>query len=433
MSRTAVTFAMLAVAGGCFSANRFYDNVPAVPPTQVRQTPSHWQRPDGAAGMAAAAPAPPPPRTSSYAQATPRLAAAQPGGPAPLPARPVPAEAEGDNGPTAAALQSDDVVNQDLVQNTMVVLPATRQVRGAEPRAEAPPPPPPPPVRDLASLPLPRIISGKNVSADWSTPAPTAAPGAVVLRLVNSKRINFNFEFKDPAAGAPAVELWGTQDLKNWRKFETVAHPPHTLVAEIKEEGLYGFALLARTGSSRDRPQAGDLPQVWVAVDCTRPAVQLLGAELNLTARVPTLVLRWSATDKNLGPRPITLCYAEHTEGPWTPIAANLENSGRYEWILPAGIPPALHVRIQAADLMGNLGTAQTTAPLHLPRPQGAAGPVVQLEKCDKFAPEPERPSCPPPRLVTLPPTPIAELPRPAAVEPPRPQVRIMSVEADRN
>jgi hypothetical protein len=433
MSRTAVTFAMLAAAGGCFSFNR--DPVPSgLPPAQYRQAPSTWQRPDGVAGTAATGAAPKTPnRLSGYAPTNPQLAVRSAVNAPPAP--PDPAAAEGDAAVAASAPRTDVAIDPTLVQATMTVAPTSRKARGAEPRAEAPAPPPPPlpPIRDMGSLPPPRIISGKNTAQEWSTPAPAASPGNATLRLVNSKRINFNFEVKDSAVGAPMVELWGTQDLKNWRKFETVAHPPRTLVAEIKEEGLYGFALLARSGSgaSRDRPQPGDLPQVWVAVDYTRPVVQLLGAELNLTARVPTLVLRWSATDKNLGPRPITLSCSEQAEGPWTPIAANLDNSGRYEWVLPPGIPAALHVRVQAADLMGNLGNAQTSTPLHLPRPQAAASPVVQVEKCDKGASEPERPSCPP-RLVTLPPTPITDLPRPA-VEPPRPQVNIVSIEADRN
>ncbi len=432
MSRTALTLILLAAAGGCFSFKRDpdYENLRPMSPGQVRSTPSTW-----VTAAAPAAPGTPQARLSGYAPSDSRFAAGRTAAAA-LPSQPVPAEAE------AAAPPSDDAINQSLVQATMVVAPrVTRAAEGPPPPPPSPPPPPPPPGPDLGSMPLPRIVNGKNPAPEWSPPtsaaptsaAPTsAAPASPALRLVGSKRINFNFEVKDPATGVPVVELWGTQDLKNWKKYETVAHPPRTLSAEIKDEGLYGFSLLARSGASQDRPRTGDLPQVWVAVDYTRPVVQFLGAELNLTARVPTMVLRWSATDKNLGPRPVTLSFAEQPEGPWTPIAANLDNSGRYEWTLPAGIPAALHLRVQAADLMGNIGSAQTTTPLFLPRTASTLAPVVQIEKCDKAIPEPER-QPPPPRLVTLPPTPISELPRPAPAEPARTQVNILSIEPERN
>jgi hypothetical protein len=261
-----------------------------------------------------------------------------------------------------------------------------------------------------------------------------AAPPAATLRLVSSRRVSFNFEVKDPSADVAVVELWGTRDLKTWKQYETTTHAPHAVVTELKDEGMYGFTLLARSSGStgRDHPQPGDLPQVWVAVDYTRPAVQFLGAELNLTARAPTVILRWSAQDRNFGPHPITLSYAQQAEGPWTLIAANVDNTGRYEWALPATVPSSMYVRIHALDLMGNGGSGQSSNPLRLPRSLiASAAPVPAPDKPEPPAGEPERPT-PPPRQVVLPPAPVPDLPRPPS-EAPQPQVSITSVEVDRN
>ena len=61
------------------------------------------------------------------------------------------------------------------------------------------------------------------------------------------------------------------------------------------------------------------------------------------------LTVLWSASDKNLGRQPITLSYSELAEGPWTPIAANLENNGRYVWPMPLNLPHQfVHIRARS-------------------------------------------------------------------------------------
>ncbi|MHB1422221.1 MAG: hypothetical protein ACYC3I_03280 [Gemmataceae bacterium] len=191
-----------------------------------------------------------------------------------------------------------------------------------------------------------------------------------VLRLINSKRLTFHYQIKDAAStDVSQVEMWGTTDMRNWKKIDVVKRSPTSLAVDVKEEGLYGFTMFARNKDESAKvlgPLPGAPPQVWVAVDLTKPVVQLLGAELNVLTQSPALVIRWNAQDRNFGPRPITLLYAERPEGPWLPIAANVENSGHYEWTMPPHVPASLYVRVQAADMMGNLGLAQTTA-LYIP------------------------------------------------------------------
>ena len=73
-----------------------------------------------------------------------------------------------------------------------------------------------------------------------------------------------------------------------------------------------------------------------------------------------TAIISWSAADKNLGPKPITLSYSDTGKGMWTPIAANLTNSGRYMWQMPSSVSGRFLVRVEATDLAGNTGSAQS-------------------------------------------------------------------------
>jgi hypothetical protein len=190
-----------------------------------------------------------------------------------------------------------------------------------------------------------------------------------MLRLTNNKRLTFHCDSSDTASsGAANLAIWGTTDMRTWKKYEATSHSPSSLAVEVKDEGLYGFTIIARGKGepATDQPPAGEPPQVWVAVDLTKPVVQLLDAEMKDQTQTSGLIVRWNAKDRNLGPQPITVLYAEHPDGPWRPLAANLENSGRYEGILPPHLAGSVYLRVQAADLMGNVGMSKTTE-LHLP------------------------------------------------------------------
>lgn len=242
-----------------------------------------------------------------------------------------------------------------------------------------------------------------------------------VLRLLNTKRVTFHYEIKDPGtSGAAVLELWGTKDMRSWKKYDTIARTPQSFMVDVKDEGLYGFTMIARGKSDpmKDRPpQTGEPPQVWVAVDLTKPVVQLLGAELNVMTQSPALVIRWTAKDKSFGPKPITLMYSERLEGPWVPIVANVENSGHFEWTMPNCVPPNVYVRVQAADMMGNVGMAQTSL-LHIP-----GRTTLTATRGEPTSAEP--------RLAAVPPPPTLEVIRPVAATVPTPAVSILSVDAD--
>jgi hypothetical protein len=221
--------------------------------------------------------------------------------------------------------------------------------------AQRDPLPMPPPAAQAAPAPGAAGTDGTQV-IDLDPRPPVAVTPA--LRLVNSRRFTLGFELCDYAG---ALELWATPDTRTWRKHDDAQIRPGACVVEVPGEGTYGFTLVGHGGA---RPQAGDSPQVWVTVDTTKPTVQLHGVELSLTTRPQNLVVRWSAEDKNLGPRPITLSYAAQAQGPWMTLAANLPNTGRYEWPVPKNFPRAFFLRVEAIDLTGNAASAQTPNPI---------------------------------------------------------------------
>jgi hypothetical protein len=186
-------------------------------------------------------------------------------------------------------------------------------------------------------------------------------------RLVNSKRISLNYELKEIGpSGVSAVELWYTQDGRGWLRYplpksgEEVPRPP--LVFEVNSEGVYGFTLVAKSGVGLGErpPQVGDRPQVWVEVDLTKPVVTLESVVVGQGPDKGKLTIHWTARDKNLGPQPITIAFAEQAAGPWTPVAENAPNTGRYVWSMPERVPYQFLVRVQAADRAGNVGEAVT-------------------------------------------------------------------------
>jgi hypothetical protein len=226
----------------------------------------------------------------------------------------------------------------------------------------------------------------KIAATDETSQEPAMPDNPAAVRLVNNKRISLNYKFDNVgSSGVSSVELWYTRDGRHWKKQMGRGQAKPPFIVEVAEEGLYGFTLVARNGMGigKPPPQAGDQPQVWVAVDWTKPNVRLLGIEPGADSKAGNIVIGWSASDKNLGPRPITLSYAEQAGGPWMPIVSNAENTGRYVWQVPDKTPGKLWFRVEACDLAGNVGWAESRDPLVL----DLAPPNVSIVTVDSADP----------------------------------------------
>lgn len=192
--------------------------------------------------------------------------------------------------------------------------------------------------------------------------APVQLPPGTQRKLVNSKRISLGYELKEVGpSGISTVELWYTIDGRSWNKYPVrFGEDPaqKNIVFDVAGEGVYGITLVAKSGVGLGdkAPQIGDPPQIWIEVDLTRPETKLHGVLVGQGADKGKLAVTWSARDRNLAGQPITLSYAEQADGPWTTIAEKLPNTGRYVWPMPEQVPYQFHVRVEAADLAGNVG-----------------------------------------------------------------------------
>jgi len=133
---------------------------------------------------------------------------------------------------------------------------------------------------------------------------PVGAVAGGTVRFVNNTRISLNYDIKDVGPSkVSVVELWYTQDGRNWQKYneDTTARSPY--VGTVEREGQYGFTLLAKSGVGLGDPppRAGDPPQIWVEVDLTKPLVQLRSVEVGRGSETGYLTINWQASDKNLG------------------------------------------------------------------------------------------------------------------------------------
>jgi hypothetical protein len=204
-------------------------------------------------------------------------------------------------------------------------------------------------------------------AAEKISDAGDSSAGRIPTRAVNSKRIVLEYEIKDIGpSGVSTVDLWYTHDGHRWEKCPTGAQRTSPYVFEVKEEGLYGITLVASSGIGLKKrpPRPGDNPQIWIDVDVTRPMVRLTGCRVGTGADADSLTITWRAADKHFGERPITLSYAEQADGPWSTIAASVENTGSYVWKMPSNVPQRLMLRLEATDLAGNIGMSQTHEPI---------------------------------------------------------------------
>ena len=220
-------------------------------------------------------------------------------------------------------------------------------------------------------------------------PERTADPSGI--RTVNSTTFDVEYDLESVGPwGVAKVELWGTKDGgRTWQSFGTDPDNRSPVRVTVPGEGVYGFRILvdAANGAGLPSPRSGEQPELVVAVDLQPPSVERLTAEVGQGDLAGHLVIRWSANDTNLETRPINLFYGTFPQGPWSTIAAGLENSGSYTWRLERHVPDRFFLRVEVRDVAGNVGASQTPAPITLDRPQ----PTGRLRGVRPVATDPQR------------------------------------------
>jgi hypothetical protein len=164
-----------------------------------------------------------------------------------------------------------------------------------------------------------------------------------------------------------AVELWGTTDAgRSWAKWGTDPDRVSPFDVEVNSETVYGFriVIVGRNGLATITPQPGDAADIWVGIDATRPMAHLTGAAYGQGEAAGKLDIRWEAADENLASRPVTLAISDRPDGPFSPIAAGLPNTGQYYWEFDPRSPRQIYLRLEVRDDAGNTAIDQLTEPI---------------------------------------------------------------------
>lgn len=193
-------------------------------------------------------------------------------------------------------------------------------------------------------------------------------------RMVNSRMFQLEFDVDAVGpSGVGRVELWGTRDTgKTWRKYAAVNGSRGPLLAHVDSEGLYGFCAVVTNGVGigGKTPTAGDVPDVWIGVDLTKPTARIVSAQQGVDAEAGQLIIAWQADDRMLAARPVSLSFSTNRSGPWLPVASGLENTGRYAWPIDNRTPSQLYLRLEVRDEAGNVGANETADPVTIDQSQ---------------------------------------------------------------
>lgn len=209
---------------------------------------------------------------------------------------------------------------------------------------------------------------------------PVQLPPGVTPLVVNAMRFTLEYDVQTIGpSGLGKVELWGTPDAgQTWRRFGTDPDRRSPIAVSVPAEGTYGFRMVVEnnTGIGDKPPVAGDLPDVWVTVDTTKPAAKLVAIEETLRGADTEMIIRWEASDRQLGDRPVSLFFATSPNGKWLPIAAGLPNTGNYVWKLGDRAPREIHIRLKVQDQAGNdtLIDSSSAAVADYLKPRGRIG-----------------------------------------------------------
>jgi hypothetical protein len=217
---------------------------------------------------------------------------------------------------------------------------------------------PPVPVMPPMPPPLPTRLAEKP-------PLPAAdAPAQDKPQLLNGVRCVLDYALDMP--NATKVEGYSTKDGgQTWQRLGETADHKSPFEFELPGDGTYGLVLVVSTASHPgEAPSAGDTPDWWVEIDTGKPTVHMTDVRLGTGDETGQLVLKWTAEDKNLGPDPVSLLWATSPSGPWTLGATGMKATGSARWAVPKDAGTRFFLRLEAADLAGNLGRWETKEPV---------------------------------------------------------------------
>jgi len=216
-----------------------------------------------------------------------------------------------------------------------------------------------PPVRDEVAPGKPRkkVARGGNV-----------LPPGERARMTNRQRFQLEYDVESVGpSGVAKVELWMTRDGgRTWSSAGVDSDRQSPFLVEAPGDGVYGYRIVIEAGNglAGRPPRSGDMAEVWVGVDTTKPAGRITSAIYGKGDRAGDLTIHWAASDRQLADRPVTLSFSPAPGGPWSTIASGLPNSGRYVWRLGNRAPRDIYLRLEVKDEAGNTAVYELQEPI---------------------------------------------------------------------
>lgn len=233
-------------------------------------------------------------------------------------------------------------------------------------------------------------------------PSTTSSP----IRHSGSRKFSLDYEVESAGrAGVEEVELWGTSDRgTTWKRWGADPDRQTPFDIETNNDGVYGFCIVvvAKNGLATPRPLQGTPPDIFIVVDTLKPIARITGATYGEGDQTGSLLIRYTCEDENLSARPISLSFSNTPQGPWTTIAAGLENSGGYIWPADPQLPRQIYLRIDATDLASNSGGYVLDTPIDI---QGLAprARIRGFNPITRSTPASNPTSAPTPQTATVP------------------------------
>jgi hypothetical protein len=193
-----------------------------------------------------------------------------------------------------------------------------------------------------------------------SAPKPASGGSPPIL---NTRTCTVNYQVDGPARLSTRIDFWATQDGgKTWVpvKDSSGGGPPAKLI--LPGDGIWGIRI--RPGGGLRPPEPLEEPDCLVEIDTVKPAVTL--APPTVAIEEGTMVIGWTASDKNLMGNSINLYYTTKPEGPWEVIVSGYKNEGAYRWSLPTTLTGPVYLRVEASDRAGNTGRYDLPTPVAL-------------------------------------------------------------------
>ena len=187
-------------------------------------------------------------------------------------------------------------------------------------------------------------------------------------KLINTTHAQIEFRVdKVGPSGIGKVEVFMTRDRgTSWEKLADCPNKRSPMEVDLPGEGVFGLRMVLSNGNGigGHTPRPGERPQFYIEVDATSPTVQILPYEMVPGANA--LDIRWTATDANLGPEPVSIYYRTRADANWQPMVRNLKNDGVYRWAFPRDVGGQIFYKLEVVDLAGNMTKVETPTPILL-------------------------------------------------------------------